>query len=233
VVYPNYEYGQSAVATFKKLMKQQQPDVEFVAEQAPALGKIDAGAVTQALSDARPDAVFNALFAADLAKFVREGSTRGLFKERPVVSLLSGEPEYLDPLKDEAPAGWIVTGYPWQTIQTPEHKAFLSTYEKKYGTYPRQGSVVGYAAVMSLAAGIRKANSVDSEKLAEAFKGLQVDTPFGRITYRSQDHQSTMGAFVGTLAVRDGKGVMENAVYKDGARFQPSDAEVKTLRAAE
>jgi branched-chain amino acid transport system substrate-binding protein len=233
VVYPNYEYGQSAVATFKKLMKQLQPDVEFVAEQAPALGKIDAGAVTQALSDARPDAIFNALFAADLAKLVREGSTRGLFKERPVVSLLSGEPEYLDPLKDEAPAGWIVTGYPWQTIQTPEHKAFLSTYEKKYGTHPRQGSVVGYAAVMSLAAGIRKANSADSEKLAEAFKGLQADTPFGRITYRSQDHQSTMGAFVGTLAVKDGKGVMENAVYKDGAKFQPSDAEVKTLRAAE
>jgi branched-chain amino acid transport system substrate-binding protein len=233
VVYPNYEYGQSAVATFKKLMKEQQPNVEFVAEQAPALGKIDAGAVTQALSDARPDAVFNALFAADLAKFVREGSTRGLFKERPVVSLLSGEPEYLDPLKDEAPAGWIVTGYPWQTIQTPEHKAFLSTYQKKYGAHPRQGSVVGYAAVMSLAAGIRKANSADSEKLAEAFKGLQVDTPFGRITYRSQDHQSTMGAFVGTLAVKDGKGVMENAVYRDGAKFQPSDAEVKTLRAAE
>src|SRR5688572_32223256 len=48
IVYPNYEYGQSAVATFKKLMKQQQPDVEFVEEQAPALGKIDAGAVAQA-----------------------------------------------------------------------------------------------------------------------------------------------------------------------------------------
>jgi branched-chain amino acid transport system substrate-binding protein len=38
-----------------------------------------------------------------------------------------------------------------------------------------------------------------------------------------------MGAFVGTLAVKEGKGVMENAVYKDGAKFQPCDAEVKTL----
>jgi branched-chain amino acid transport system substrate-binding protein len=233
VVYPNYEYGQSSVATFKKLMKEQQPDVEFVGEQAPALGKIDAGAVTQALVDAKPDGIFNALFAADLAKFVREGSTRGLFKDRAVVSLLSGEPEYLDPLKDEAPAGWIVTGYPWQTINTPEHKTFLDTYQKKYGTHPRLGSVVGYSAVMSMAAGIKKANSTDSEKLADAFKGLEVDTPLGRITYRSQDHQSTMGAYVGTLAVKDGKGVMENAVYKDGAKFMPSDAEVKAVRAAD
>jgi branched-chain amino acid transport system substrate-binding protein len=233
VVYPNYEYGQSSVATFKKLMKEQQPDVEFVGEQAPALGKIDAGAVTQALIDAKPDGIFNALFAADLAKFVREGSTRGLFKDRAVVSLLSGEPEYLDPLKDEAPAGWIVTGYPWQTINTPEHKAFLDTYQKKYGTHPRLGSVVGYSAVMSMAAGIKKANSTESEKLADAFKGLEVDTPMGRITYRAQDHQSTMGAYVGTLAVKDGKGVMENVTYKDGAKFLPSDAEVKTLRAAD
>ena len=233
VVYPNYEYGQSSVATFKKLMKEQQPDVVFVGEQAPALGKIDAGAVTQALSDAKPDAIFNVLFAADLAKFVREGSTRGLFKDRPVVSLLSGEPEYLDPLRDEAPAGWIVTGYPWQSIQTPEHKAFMSAYEKKYGTHPRLGSVVGYSAVMSLAAGIKKANSTDSEKLADVFKDLRVDTPFGPISYRGLDHQSTMGAFVGTLAVKDGKGVMENAVYKDGAKFMPPDSEVKTLRAAD
>lgn len=230
LVYPNYEYGQSAVATFKKLLKQQQPDVEFVAEQAPALGKLDAGAVTQALADAKPEAIFNALFAADLAKFVREGQTRDLFKNRPVVSLLSGEPEYLDPLKDEAPAGWIVTGYPWQSIATPEHQAFLAAYQKKYQTYPRMGSVVGYSAVMSLAAGIRKANGTDSEKLAQAFSGLQVDTPFGRISYRPQDHQSTMGAFVGTLSVKDGKGTMENAGYRDGAKFQPSDAEVKALR---
>lgn len=35
IVYPNYEYGQSAVASFKAMMKQAQPDIEFVAEQAP------------------------------------------------------------------------------------------------------------------------------------------------------------------------------------------------------
>ncbi|HRQ87020.1 MAG TPA: ABC transporter substrate-binding protein, partial [Candidatus Saccharibacteria bacterium] len=50
IVYPNYEYGQSAVATFKTLMKEAQPDIEFVAEQATPLGKVDAGAVVQALS---------------------------------------------------------------------------------------------------------------------------------------------------------------------------------------
>src|SRR5262247_3692290 len=202
IVYPNYEYGQSATRAFKELLRKAQPDVEFVAEQATPLGKIDAGAVVQALADARPDAIFSSLFAGDLARFVREGNTRGLFKGREVFNLLGGWPEYLDPLKDEAPEGWYVTGYPWYAIDTPEHQRFLDAYRKRWNDYPRAGSVVGYTAVMSAAAAIRRAGSVDSEKLVEAMKGLRVNTPFGAVVYRALDHQSTMGAYVGRTGVK-------------------------------
>ncbi len=232
VVYPNYEYGQSAVETFKKLMKEQQPDIEFVGEQAPGLGRVDAGAVVQALADSKPDAIFNVLFGADLTKFVREGNTRELFKGRSVVSLLTGEPEYLDPLKDEAPEGWIVTGYPWYGIDTPEHKKFLEAYRKRWNDYPRLGSIVGYASVKSLAAAIRKAGSTDTDKLIEAFAGLELESPFGPMTYRAADHQSTMGAYVGRTALRDGKGVMVDYRYIDGASVLPSVEETRKLRPA-
>ena len=234
IVYPNYEYGQSAVATFKKLMKQAQPDIEFVAEQAPALGKIDAGSVVQALADAKPDAIFNVLFSVDLGKFVREGNTRGLFKDREVVGLLSGEPEYLDALRNEAPEGWIVTGYPWYAIKTPEHDAFLKAYEGKFKDYPRLGTIVGYNAIVSLAAGIKKAGSTDTEKLIAAFKDLPVNTPWGTITYRALDHQSTMGAYVGkTTYSKDMKrGIMTDFYYADGKDYQPSDSEVRAMRPA-
>jgi branched-chain amino acid transport system substrate-binding protein len=232
LVYPNFEYGQSAAAGFKEMMKAKQPDVEFVTEQASPLGKIDAGAVAQAIDDAKPDAIFSALFAGDLTKFVREGSTRGTFKDRVVVDLLGGEPEYLGPLKDEAPAGWIVTGYPWNEINTPEHKAFLAAYQKRYNDYPRVGSIVGYLSVKSLAAGIAKAGSTDTEKLVEAFGGLKVDGPFGPFMFRASDHQATLGAFVGKLALKDGHGTMTDFKYVDGASVLPSDAEVKKLRPA-
>lgn len=233
VVYPNYEYGQSAVATFKQLLKAAQPDVEFVAEQAPALGRIDAGAVVQALADAKPDAIFNVTFGADLAKFVREGNTRGLFRDRAVFSLLTGEPEYLDPLKDEAPEGWWVTGYPWYAIKSPEHDAFLRAYQAKYKDYPRLGSVVGYTTVHAIADAIKRAGSTDTEKMIAAFKGLKTSSPFGPIVFRASDHQSTMGAYVGRTAVRDGRGVMVDFRYIDGAAVLPSDAEVARLRAAD
>jgi branched-chain amino acid transport system substrate-binding protein len=233
VVYPNYEYGQSAAATFKAMLKKAQPDVEFVAEQAPPLGRIDAGAVAQALADAKPDAIFNVLFGADLSKFVREGNTRQLFKGREVVSLLTGEPEYIEPLREEAPVGWIVTGYPYYGIQTDEHKKFFLAYYRKYNEYPKLGSVVGYSTIISIAEGIKKAKSTDTEKLIAAFQGLQFTSPFGKVTYRAIDHQSTMGAFLGRTALEGGKGVMVDYVYLDGAKYLPSDDEVRKMRSPE
>jgi branched-chain amino acid transport system substrate-binding protein len=232
LVYPNFEYGQSAVAAFKELMKAKQPDIEFVTEQAPPLGKVDAGAVVQAIDDAKPDAIFNVLFGPDLAKLVREGSTRDVFKNRTVVSLLSGEPEYLDPLKDEAPVGWFVTGYPWDEITAPENKAFVAAYQKRWNDYPRLGSVVGYVTMTSLAAGIAKAGSTDTDKLIAAFRGLKVASPFGPFEYRASDQQATMGAYVGKIALKNGKGTMSDFKYVDGASVLPSDAEVKKLRPA-
>ena len=71
------------MASFKELLKAKRPDVEFVAEQWPALGKMDAGTWLQAIMQAKPDAIFNVTFGADVTKLVREGNLRGLFPERP------------------------------------------------------------------------------------------------------------------------------------------------------
>jgi len=229
-VAPNYEYGQSAVAVFKKVLSAKRPDIEWVGEQWPPQGKIDAGPVVQALAATNPEAILNVTFGPDLVKFVREGNTRGLFKNRAVVSFLTGEPEYLDPLKDETPEGWIVTGYPWYDIKTPEHDKFLKAYQAKFNDYPRLGSIVGYGTMKAAAAILAKANATDTDKLIEAAKGLKMPSPLGEITFRASDHQATLGAYVGKTAVKDGKGVMVDSVYRDGKDFLPSEADVAKLR---
>src|SRR6201991_3728436 len=193
---PNYEYGQSAVAVFKKLMSEKRPDIQWVDEQWPPQGKIDAGPVVQAVAAANPEAILNVTFGADLVKLVREGNTRGLFKGREVVSFLTGEPEYLDPLKDETPDGWIVTGYPWYSIKTPEDDAVLKAYQAKYNDYPRLGSVVGYQLIKAAAAILAKADSTHPDKLIAATEGITMPSPFGEITFRKSDHQATLGAFI-------------------------------------
>ena len=232
---PNYAYGQDAVAAFKENLTRLKPDVEFVAEQWPALFNIDAGAEVQAIERAKPDAIYNVTFGTDLARFVREGGDRGLFDGREVYGLLTGEPEYLDPLGEEAPEGWFVTGYPWYGFEdgTPE-KAFVDAYMEYSGETPKIGSLVGYLTAYSIAAAIEEAGSTETDALIEAFEGLEIpDTPIGTLSYREIDNQSTMGAYVGTLALEDGAGVMVDWEYKTPDGYMPSDEEIMEMRPAD
>jgi len=123
-----------------------------------------------------------------------------------------------------------VTGYPWYDLTDDANKAFVDAYQAKFDENPKIGSLVGYMTVQSIAAGITKAGSTETDAMVAAFKGLEVDTPVGPITFREQDHQSTMGAFVGKVALKDGAGVMVDWEYKNGADYLPSDDEVKELR---
>ena len=178
----------------------------------------------------KPDAIFNVTFGPDLTNFVRQGNTRGLFENRAVVSMLTGEPEYLDPLGDETPEGWIVTGYPVNSLDTTANKSFAQRIAAKFAEQPKMGSVVGYALVSAIAAGLHKTGSAETEAMADGFKGAQFDTPFGHAAFRAIDHQSTLGTYVGKLGLKDGRGVMVDWHYVDGADALPSDEEVRKLR---
>lgn len=130
----NYEYGQSAVASFKELLKGQTARCGVCRRAVASAGQAGQPAPRcKPRCKSKPDAIFNVTFGADLAKLVREGNQRGIFPKTPVVSLLSGEPEYLDVLKDETPKGWIVTGYPWDEIDSaPEHASFAANYYRRF-----------------------------------------------------------------------------------------------------
>jgi len=230
---PNYAYGTDSVKAFLELLKQKRPDIEVVVQQWPALGRIDAGAEVQALLRANAEGIFNVTFGGDLAKFVKEGNARGLFKDKTVVSLLTGEPEYADPLGADMPEGWIVTGYPWSKIKTPEHDAFVKAYQAKYNDYPRLGSIVGYTWMYAAAGIIQKAGATDTESLIKAARGISLPSPMGAYTFRALDHQATLGAYVGLTTVEQGKPTMKDWYYADGAKYQPSDDYVKKLRPAD
>lgn len=226
----DFKYGHDAVENFAKLLKARRKDVEFVAEQWPALGKIDAGSTVAALAAKDPDAIYSGLFGSDLTKFVREAELRGLLSKTAGVGLLAGEPEYIDPLGDEAPAGWLVTGYPWYSIDTPAHKKFLDAYMSKFNHSPHMGSLIGYTLAKSIVAVLQRAGSTDTEKMVDAAEGVTFDAPVGPVTFRAIDHQSTMGAYVGHLSIKDGKPVMVDWYYADGSNYLPSDEEVRSMR---
>ncbi|MCA0316852.1 MAG: ABC transporter substrate-binding protein [Proteobacteria bacterium] len=232
IVAPNYEYGQSAAAAFKRLMGEAVQGFEVVAEQFPALGRVDAGATVGALAQSRPDGIFNVLFGADLTAFVREGNTRGLFERRTVVSLLSGEPEYLLPLGDETPDGWITTGYPPEQVTAHNHQAFVTAYKAKFNDTPRLGTVLGYVVPFMIRDMLNKAKSTETDAMIAAFKDLTTETICGPVTMRGIDQQSTLGAWVGETTLNGKLPTMKNWRYVDGKDVMFPEAEVRAARKA-
>ena len=101
----------SAVASFKALLKARRPDVDFVAEQWPALGKLEAASTVQALIAARPDAIFDVTLSRPSAPGARGRSARAVpagSSHQPAFGP-AGVPERAE---GQTPKGWIVTGYP-------------------------------------------------------------------------------------------------------------------------
>ena len=231
---PNYEYGKRAWETFRDRLKELKPDAQVVGEHWPTLGKIEPGPMVTAILNQDPDALYVSLFGSDWLAFVREAQKRGLFQKMFVVGILLGEPEYIDPLKLEAPEGMLVTGYPWYDIKSAAHQDWVARYTKRGDKHPVLGSLIGYITFQSIAEAIRKAGSTDTAKLVAAFKGLRVETPIGPITFRGVDGQSTMGAWVGTTKIDTarGVGIMVNHEYIPGEKVLPSDEEVKKVRPA-
>jgi len=230
---PNYEYGKRAWETFRDRLRQLRPDVQVVGEHWPTLGKLEPGPFVSAILNQNPEALYVSLFGSDWLAFVREANKRGLFQKMFVVGILLGEPEYIEPLKTEAPEGMLVTGYPWYDIDIPAHRDWVARYQKRFDRHPMLGSLVGYITYLSVAEALRKAGSTETDKLVAAFRGLRVETPIGPIAFRAVDGQSTMGAWVGFTKIdpKRGVGIMVNHEYIPGDRVLPSEEEVRKMRA--
>jgi branched-chain amino acid transport system substrate-binding protein len=194
---PNYEYGRKTWEAFITRLKELKPDVQVVAEHWPKLGEGEYAAYVNSILQARPDAVFTSLFGADWANFVKQASAFEMFGKTFFVAMAGGLPEFAEPLGKDQPDGMIVDAYPWQLIDTPAHRAFVEAYRKKANTHPVYGSLIGYINMTALIEAIKKAGTTDTEKVIDALEGLTIGTPVGPVTFRADDHQSTLGAWIG------------------------------------
>jgi len=229
MVQPTDGYGQSAVKWSCPVLKAAWPDVELAAEQSPALGRTDAGSTVQALSGSKPEGNFDITFGPDVTNLVGQRNTRGLVEGRSVVSVLTGEPKYPDPLGDETPTGWMVAGYPVGQVQIPVCRTSGAADRARFREAPKMRSVVGRTTIKSIEAIIKRSGGLETAQLEAGFRGAALDSP---AAYRASDRQGTLGSFVSRLAVKDGGGLMTGWRYCDGFNVQPDDAEMRRLRPA-
>ena len=192
----DYEYGYTSWNLFKETLKKYRPDVEFVASAWAPFHTLDFSAHISAVMAAKPDAIFSTPWAGEAVMLLRQAQIQGVFDQIKLWWQAMGGS--VDVLEGIAPAVigdkfkgklWASARYIHNWPDSPENKAFVERFQKRWSRLPNYSAETTYSAVMIGKAAIEKAKSLDSAKIVDALKGMQINTPAGLRVFRAEDHQ--------------------------------------------
>ncbi|ABD86406.1 ABC transporter substrate-binding protein [Rhodopseudomonas palustris] len=191
---PDYEMGRSTVATFKKTVE--------------ALGAVPAGEVfapldskdfTQyfgQLRQARPEVLYTSVAGNDTVRLLTQMQDFGLLKDLLVVGA-SGTVTSQNIAAIGGAAEGFGTGVGYSTqIDTLENKTFVAAFKAANKSDPDLYGADSYGLIYFYKAAVEKAKSTDTDKVREAMRGLEWNTPQGKKTMRAGDHQAIQPMYV-------------------------------------
>jgi branched-chain amino acid transport system substrate-binding protein len=224
---PDYAFGQDLTKAFVTHLKKLRPDIEIIDQQWPKLGEADYTPFINAQMAKKPDAVFTSLWGGHFVTFVKQAKPLKYFDAVKHQVLAAGEAGAIETAKamgDDYPVGIWANAYDafnWDA-GPPQHKEYIArlrAYTKE--EHPSSWPITGYIGLQMLTAAITKAGSTDSDKVAKAMFEITVDTPIGKQSFRSKDHQANRAQFWGKMT-KDSRypfAVMSPPTYIDPAPF--------------
>jgi branched-chain amino acid transport system substrate-binding protein len=196
---PDYAYGRDSTQLFMEYVKHFYPQAETISEAWPKLFQPDYTEVITKVLQAKPQALYSCLWGGDLTSWIDQGNIYALFSQMEVFAVNMADYTALTTVKN-LPKG-IHSGnrYVKTFPNTKQNADWADAYRARYKEYPTNWSWQNALCVQFLDAAAKKANSTDGKKLAEALRGLTVNSPFGAdgtITMRAED-QTVVGYAVG------------------------------------
>jgi len=197
---PDYEYGRTMWSLFQAKTKELNPKAEFIGEQWPKLATPDYTSYINAILQAKPDAVFCSLWGGDLVAFFKQAKPYGLFDKMKWVIATGADVALARAMGKEMPTGIIADQrYYFHWPNSKRNQDFVKAYMAANKEYPSAWAAQGYDGVYFLAEAIKKAGSLDKEKVIAALEGLTIDAPRGKATLRKEDHQLYADYMVGEI----------------------------------
>lgn len=207
----DYNYGQITSDWVKKYCAE--AGGEIVATDFFPLDVTQFGPAIQKIQAAKPDIVMSVLVGGAHIAFYRQWAAAGMKDQIPMASTtFSGGTEHiiLSPAETD---GLRVSFSYFETVDTPENKAFVERWHTRFGadySYITELAVSTYQGVYLWAEGVKKAGSVDRIKVIEALEsGISIQGPSGMVTIDPATHHCTLDVHV--AEVRDKKMVVLEA----------------------
>jgi branched-chain amino acid transport system substrate-binding protein len=192
----DYEYGYSTWSMFKETMKKFRPDAEFVAAAWAPFWTMDFSPHIAAVMAQNPDAIIATPWAGEAVMLLRQAMLQGVFDKIQVWwQAMGGSVDVLEGITREVQQDkfkgklWATARYIHNWPDSPENKAFNDRFDKRWGRLPNYSAETTYSAIYIAKAAVEKAKSVETAKVLQALKGMQIQTPGGLRVYREEDHQ--------------------------------------------
>lgn len=214
----DYAFGKEVSAAFKEAFIQ--AGGEIVGEVYPPLGSNDYASYLTQIKSAKPDAVYAFYAGSDAVRFVQQYEQYGLKGQIPLIGSGWLNAEDTRPAQGNSPEGIISTMFWDYHLDTPENKAFVEAYEKKYNARPSIESVEGYDAARIIVEALNSLNGdvSDKQKVSEAIGKVSFTSPRGPIKFDPETHHVIQNLYVFKTEIVDGK--TENKLVETVGEFR-------------
>lgn len=204
----DYNFGRAAADGFKKKfdkIKGQQHQI--VGDEYHPLQKVsDFGPYITKITASGAEVVLTGDWGQDLRLLLKQGGDLG-WKVK-VGNYFLNDPTVLQAVGKSA-VGHVTADAYLITVDTPENKEFLKLWRARYPDAPvgyrYPDLTIGrcYHAVLWAGDVIKRAGSVDSQKLIKAWEGSKFKTAWGEVEMRACDHQMITPGFVAEITAPD------------------------------
>lgn len=199
VIGQDYSFGKAVSASAETMIAEKRPDIEIVGNELHPLGKVkDFTPYIQKMISAEADAVITGNWGADIVLLLKAATSSG--HTVPYLTYYAGSLGVATAVGEGA-VGQVkqISEHNTNIAASPEQDALMDDFEEK-------NPAISYAyhrifnAMNMFNAAATKAGSVDPTKVAMALEGMEIETAYGTLTMRADNHQILQPLYMSTFS---------------------------------
>jgi len=215
-------------------MKKEKPAVKNLGSAITGIADMEFSNIISSALAKKPDLILLGLAGPPYANFVQQARRFNLFQKAKVAAgayLIGGGSTA--PFGKDYPEGIMCnTLCPFYIPEQPMQE-FTKAYLGRTKLYPDDITLEFHVCALAAVGAIKKANSIDADKIVSALETMSLDTPVGKVRYRDFDHQATLPIYFATAGYsKDFPIAIGFNPVKYGEEVYPTKAEIMALRAA-